>query len=78
PGSAIVTGASKRGLKACRTMMTPTPEKTPGLCRDCLAEQKGEARRCISCGSPRLVRHRELYALTLAHIDCDVKKCVPS
>ncbi|MBB3138032.1 DNA polymerase-4 [Rhizobium pisi] len=52
-------------------MMTPTPDKTPGFCRDCLAEQKGEARRCISCGSPRLVRHRELYALTLAHIDCD-------
>ncbi|MBX5223825.1 DNA polymerase IV [Rhizobium sp. NLR8a] len=51
--------------------MTPAPDKTPGFCRDCLAEQKGEARRCISCGSPRLVRHRELYALTLAHIDCD-------
>ncbi|MBY5643033.1 DNA polymerase IV [Rhizobium leguminosarum] len=51
--------------------MTPAPDKTPGFCRDCLAEQKGEARRCVSCGSPRLVRHRELYALTLAHIDCD-------
>ncbi|PKA41064.1 DNA polymerase IV [Rhizobium sullae] len=51
--------------------MTPTPDKTPGFCRDCLAEQKGEARRCMACGSPRLVRHRELYDLTLAHIDCD-------
>ncbi|ACE90675.1 DNA polymerase IV 1 [Rhizobium phaseoli] len=51
--------------------MTPAPDKTPGFCRDCLAEQKGEVRRCIACGSPRLVRHRELYALTLAHIDCD-------
>ncbi|MGO7207057.1 DNA polymerase IV, partial [Rhizobium ruizarguesonis] len=51
--------------------MTPAPDKTPGFCRDCVAEQKGEARRCVSCGSPRLVRHRELYALTLAHIDCD-------
>jgi DNA polymerase-4 len=52
-------------------MTSSPPEKTPGFCRDCLAEQKGEARRCIACGSPRLVRHRELYGLTLAHIDCD-------
>jgi DNA polymerase-4 len=27
--------------------------------------------RCSVCGSPRLVRHRTLPALTLAHIDCD-------
>ncbi|CDN47414.1 DNA polymerase IV [Neorhizobium galegae] len=51
--------------------MTPTPDKTPGFCRDCLAEQKAEVRRCRACGSPRLVYHNELYALTLAHIDCD-------
>jgi DNA polymerase-4 len=51
--------------------MTPAPDKTPGFCRDCLAEQKADLRRCIACGSPRLVRHRELYDLTLAHIDCD-------
>ena len=29
------------------------------------------ARRCGECGSPRLVRHHALPALTLAHIDCD-------
>ena len=29
------------------------------------------ARRCGECGSPRLVRHRTLPSLTLAHIDCD-------
>lgn len=51
--------------------MTPAPDKTPGFCRDCLAEQKNQARRCIGCGSPRLVYHKELYGLTLAHIDCD-------
>jgi DNA polymerase IV len=28
-------------------------------------------RRCGGCGSPRLVRHRALSSLTLAHIDCD-------
>lgn len=51
--------------------MTPMPDKTPGFCRDCLAEQKAEVRRCRACGSPRLVYHKELYGLTLAHIDCD-------
>lgn len=27
--------------------------------------------RCAECGSPRMVRHRSLRALALAHIDCD-------
>ncbi len=27
--------------------------------------------RCERCGSPRIVRHAELYSLHLAHIDCD-------
>ncbi|WP_028744836.1 DNA polymerase IV [Rhizobium mesoamericanum] len=51
--------------------MTPAYAKTPGFCRDCLAEQKADTRRCSACGSPRLLRHKELYELTLAHIDCD-------
>ncbi len=51
--------------------MTPASHKTPGFCRDCLAEQKADLRRCHVCGSPRLARHKELYDLTLAHIDCD-------
>lgn len=43
-----------------------------GFCRDCFALQKTETqRRCQACGSPRLVRHAELYALSLAHVDCD-------
>ena len=42
-----------------------------GFCRDCLKEQAAQARRCLACGSPRLLRHPELYRLTLAHIDCD-------
>jgi len=42
-----------------------------GFCRDCLTEQPGTARRCVSCGSPRTVRHPELFGLSLAHIDCD-------
>jgi len=41
------------------------------FCRDCLADLDATARRCHACGSPRLVRHRGLAALSLAHIDCD-------
>jgi DNA polymerase IV len=41
------------------------------FCRDCLGDLDIAARRCSECGSPRLVRHRALAALTLAHIDCD-------
>ena len=41
------------------------------FCRDCLADLDGKARRCASCGSPRLVRHHALAQLSLAHIDCD-------
>lgn len=51
--------------------MTFSADIVPGFCRDCLTEQKVDTRRCRKCGSPRLVYHRELYDLTLAHIDCD-------
>ncbi|MBW6420364.1 DNA polymerase IV [Rhizobium sp. XQZ8] len=51
--------------------MMSAPDKTSGFCRDCLAGQKAEMRRCRACGSPRLVYHKELFDLTLAHIDCD-------
>jgi len=41
------------------------------FCRDCLSDLALAARRCGECGSPRLVRHHALPALSLAHIDCD-------
>jgi DNA polymerase-4 len=41
------------------------------FCRDCLADLDLRAKRCGTCGSPRLVRHRALASLALAHIDCD-------
>jgi DNA polymerase-4 len=41
------------------------------FCRDCLADHALTAKRCNVCGSPRLVRHHALPALTMAHIDCD-------
>src|SRR6201995_4847767 len=46
------------------------------FCRDCLADCEAKAfevkaRRCASCGPLRLVQHRALEQLSLAHIDCD-------
>jgi DNA polymerase IV len=41
------------------------------LCRDCLWRGEDEVRRCPACRSPRVVRHAELDALALAHLDCD-------
>src|SRR5690606_2113419 len=49
---------------------TNTP--TQGFCRDCLASQESHSQpRCLSCGSPRLLRHPELYTLSMVHVDCD-------
>ncbi len=45
-------------------------EILPGFCRDCLTDT-GAARRCLNCGSPRLLRHREVDELCIAHMDCD-------
>jgi len=49
----------------------PVNDPEAGFCRDCLALQKGRLPRCGVCGSPRLVRHAELYRLAIAHVDCD-------
>jgi len=45
----------------------------PYLCRDCIASGTASLTpdRCPRCGSPRLVSHPELFALEIAHIDCD-------
>ncbi len=51
--------------------MLDSGSQTPGFCRDCLRDQTATARRCLACGSPRILRHAELFDLTLAHIDCD-------
>jgi DNA polymerase-4 len=45
-------------------------EPLTGLCRDCLASVPVED-GCPKCGSARVLRHPELGALTIAHIDCD-------
>ena len=51
--------------------MEASPTPLPGFCRDCLADVQGVESRCLSCHSPRLVRHAELNQLSIAHIDCD-------
>ncbi|WP_245334155.1 DNA polymerase IV, partial [Bradyrhizobium guangdongense] len=52
-------------------MSIPDPAGPRCFCRDCLADLDMGVRRCSACGSPRLVRHRALASLTIAHIDCD-------
>jgi len=46
---------------------------TPHLCRACRAAWSSAqpAPQCPRCGSSRVVRHRELNQLTIAHLDCD-------
>jgi DNA polymerase-4 len=51
--------------------MPPVNDPNHGFCRDCLTLQRSPVGRCTACGSPRVTRHPELYALHLAHIDCD-------
>ncbi len=43
----------------------------PALCRDCGGRPAEDARCCLDCGGGRIVRHPELFALAVAHIDCD-------
>src|SRR5947199_202281 len=53
------------------TASLPAADGPRSFCRDCLNDLDFATRRCGACGSPRLVRHHALPALTLAHIDCD-------
>lgn len=53
------------------TTAAPAFDGPLSFCRDCLGDLDIKAKRCSHCGSPRLVRHRALPALSLAHIDCD-------
>jgi DNA polymerase-4 len=40
-----------------------------GLCRDCFATVADAT--CRRCGGARIVRHKQLFDLAIAHIDCD-------
>ena len=41
------------------------------LCRDCGSRPPPDVKTCPACGSVRIVRHKKLHGLTLAHLDCD-------
>jgi DNA polymerase-4 len=41
------------------------------FCRDCLLDAAQNDARCKSCGGHRIVSHRELSTLSIAHLDCD-------
>ncbi len=43
----------------------------PSLCRDCYLVADTIPERCPACGGLRLIHHRSLTHLTIAHIDCD-------
>ncbi|MDR3528977.1 MAG: DNA polymerase IV [Rhodopila sp.] len=43
----------------------------PSLCRDCCLVADTMPSRCPNCGGGRLVHHRSLLRLTIAHVDCD-------
>jgi len=51
--------------------MNSQAQELAGFCRDCRADVAGTAARCGACRSPRVVRHRELNKLAIAHVDCD-------
>jgi DNA polymerase-4 len=51
--------------------MQSATTRTLGFCRDCFAPVAGHDLRCANCHGPRLLRHPEIDALTIAHIDCD-------
>ncbi|MEZ5872293.1 MAG: DNA polymerase IV [Nitratireductor sp.] len=48
-----------------------TGQASAAFCRDCITPLPTNERRCPHCGSPRILRHRELKSLEIAHIDCD-------
>jgi len=41
------------------------------LCRDCGQHPPPDSQTCPGCGSLRIVRHKELHGLSIAHLDCD-------
>ncbi len=53
--------------------MTEIASEAAAICRDCAwgGSRNVQPASCPECGSERLVRHAELAALALAHLDCD-------
>lgn len=41
------------------------------LCRDCRSRIAQAGQACPACGARRIIAHPELFALSIAHLDCD-------
>jgi len=46
-------------------------ENASAFCANCDSPNESGARRCAACGRGTVVAHPELFALSIAHIDCD-------
>lgn len=72
PSNSSIQGSPSNSSSIGESLNAEGSSKTlPGFCRDCLQDTISAELRCNKCGSPRLLRHKELNSLTLAHIDCD-------
>ena len=54
--------------------MISSSSHTTHLCRDCGQHGSGTS-VCRRCGSERLISHREINSLSIAHVDCDAFYC---
>ena len=52
-------------------MIKKTKNTDIQFCRDCLHQTKKLSDLCGKCLSPRVINHKELKNLSIAHIDCD-------
>lgn len=57
---------------APRNLAAASPKAKAGaLCRGCGGAVDAHAGACPSCGGRRILRHPELFSLSVAHVDCD-------
>lgn len=64
-------GGAGRAAAAGGTRIVAEKSVNSALCRICRARLEDGARRCPACGSGRIIAHPELFALSIAHLDCD-------
>jgi DNA polymerase-4 len=69
-GSVPTRSPSPSALRAIDLPREAGEVNNGAICRDCAAVSAAAA-TCPACGGTRLLTHPELFALTIAHIDCD-------
>ena len=67
--------AIRPGVRGAAWLWPAGSEPMPAFCRDCLVSRRSNGRRTRQLSAlrqqPRIVAASELFALTIAHIDCD-------